>query len=132
MEPRRENLTGLRVLVADDEILVVMDLEAMLQELRCEIVGPVSTIEAAVAAIRHDRLDGALLDLNLHGETILPAAEELLRRAVPFLLVTGYAARNGDAPTLKNAPRLTKPFNLRSLSGAMTEVFVRRTAGSGI
>lgn len=131
MQQHLEDLASLRLLVAEDELLVLMEIEEMLRELRCEIVGPVSTVEAAVAAIRHHRLDGALLDLNLHGETILPAAEELLRRAVPFLLLTGYARRDGDAPALKDAPRLKKPFNLQSLTGAMVEVFAQRSAGNG-
>lgn len=128
MERRLENLAGLRILVAEDETLVLMEIEDMLQELGCEIVGPVSTVDAAVAAIGSDRLDGALLDLNLHGKTILPAAEELVRRAVPFLLVTGYSGRDGDVPALRDAPRLNKPFSLQGLGGAMQKVFIQRAA----
>lgn len=128
MERQRESLTGLRILVAEDEAFVLMDIEDMLRELQCEIVGPVSTVEAAVAAIRENPIDGALLDLNLHGQTILPAAEELVRRAVPFLLVTGYASRDGDGSVLRDAPRLKKPFSLDGLRAAMHEVFIQRAA----
>ena len=128
MERQRESLTGLRILVAEDETYVVMDIEDMLRHLQCEIVGPVSTVEAAVAAIRENPIDGALLDLNLHGQTILPAAEELVRRAVPFLLVTGYASRHGDVSALGDAPRLKKPFSLDDLRAAMHEVFIQRAA----
>lgn len=126
MERQRESLTGLRILVAEDETFVLMDIEDMLRDLQCEIVGTVSTVEAAVAAIRENRIDGALLDLNLHGQTILPAAEELVRRSVPFLLVTGYAGRHGDVPALRDAPRLKKPFSLDDLHTAMHEVFLQR------
>ncbi|MCT7378293.1 response regulator [Chelativorans salis] len=128
MERRRESLTGLRILVAEDETFVLMDIEDMLRDLQCEIVGTVATVEAAVEAIRENPVDGALLDLNLHGQTILPAAEELVRRAVPFLLVTGYASRNGDVPVLRDAPRLKKPFSLGGLRAAMHEVFIQRSA----
>lgn len=101
-----------------------MMIEDMLHELGCTIVGPVSTVATAVAAIQENELDGALLDMNLRGEHILPAAETLLARGVPFLLVTGYV--NADnAPTLHDAPRLTKPFNLQGLGAAMTEQFAR-------
>ena len=126
MERRRESPTGLRILVAEDETFVVMEIEDMLQDLQCEIVGSVSTVEAALAAIRENPIDGALLDLNLHGQTILPAAEELMRRSVPFLLVTGYASRNGDVPALRDAPRLKKPFSFDDLRAAMNEVFIQR------
>jgi two-component SAPR family response regulator len=126
MGPPLEKLHGLRILVAEDETLVLMELEDMLRELRCEIVGPVSTVAAAVAAIGESELDGALLDVNLHGERILPAVEKLMAKGVPFLLVTGYAGGTGDEPELKDAPRLTKPFSLQSLGAAMTEAFAPR------
>lgn len=118
-----EKLQGLRILVAEDETLVLIEIEDMLRELECEIVGPVSTVGAAVAAIRQHDIDGALLDMNLRGKHIAPAAEQLLAREVPFLLVTGYARRAGDEPALKDAPRLQKPFSLHSLGVAMSDAF---------
>jgi DNA-binding NarL/FixJ family response regulator len=121
-----EKLQGLRILVAEDETLVLMEIEDMLRELECEIVGPVSTVKAAVAAIRQNDLDGALLDMNLRGERVAPAAEELLARGVPFLLVTGYSTQAGDEPALKDAPRLHKPFTLHSLGAAMSDAFGSR------
>lgn len=126
MAPSFEKLHGLRILVAEDETLVLMEIEDLLRELECEIVGPVSTVGAAVAAIRQNDLDGALLDMNLHGERIAPAAEQLVARGVPFLLVTGYASRVGDEPALKDAPRLTKPISLHKLGAAMSDAFSRR------
>ena len=128
MAPSFEKLQGLRILVAEDETLVLMEIEDMLGEFGCEIVGPVSTVGAAVAAIRHNDLDGALLDMNLRGERIVPAAEELLARGVLFILCTGYAGAAGDEPALKDAPRLTKPFSLQSLGAAMAEAFTRRSS----
>jgi len=125
MAPSFEKLRGLRILVAEDETLVLMEIEDMLKELGCEIVGPVSTVGAALAAIRQNEFDGALLDMNLHGERILPAAEELLARGVRFILCTGYAKGNGDEASIKDAPRLTKPFSLQSLRAAMDAAFTR-------
>jgi CheY-like chemotaxis protein len=123
MKARPQSLHGLRILVVEDEALVLMELEDMLQDFGCEIVGPVSTVAAALTAIGENELDGALLDMNLRGEHILPVAEKLLARRVPFLLVTGYAVCSGNAPTLDDAPRLTKPFSLKSRRAAMTELF---------
>lgn len=125
MAPSLEKLHGLRILIAEDEALILMEIEDMLQELECEVIGTVSTVKAAVSAIRQNDLDGALLDMNLRGESIAPAAEELLAQGVPFLLVTGYARRAGDEPALKDAPRLHKPFSLYSLRAAMSDAFAR-------
>lgn len=123
MSPQK--LQGLRILVAEDETLILMEIEDMLREIGCEIVGPVATVEAALAAIGRNELDGALLDMSLHGERITPVAEELLARGVRFVLATGYAREAGDEAAIKDAPRLTKPFSLRRLSSAMEEAFGR-------
>lgn len=130
MRQHREPLAGLRILVVEDKAVVAMLVEEMLQELRCTIVGPFSTVEPAVAAIRRQPIDGALLDINLQGQTVLPAAEELQQRGIPFLLVTGYASQDGDPPALRRAPRLRKPFNLTGLSAAMAAVFTRPATGT--
>jgi len=124
MKARAEALQGLRILVVEDEALIVMEMEDMLTELGCQVVGPVSTVEKALALIGEAEVDGALLDMNLRGEHVLPAAEKLMARNVPFLLVTGYDIRSGNAPALNDAPRLSKPFSLQSLSAAMTDRFV--------
>jgi CheY-like chemotaxis protein len=125
MPAKREALTKLRILVAEDEILVAMLVEEMLQELGCEIVATVSSVAEATAAVRRESLDGALLDGNLNGENSSPVADELLGRAVPFLLVTGYGGRAEDPPSMKTAPRLKKPFDIDELANRMLEVFVQ-------
>lgn len=109
--------------MAEDEALILMDLQAMLGDLGCEVVGPVATVDAALAVTRQNELDGALLDINLHGERITPAAEELVARSVRFILCTGYGRNLDDEPAIRDAPRLTKPFTLYSLRAAMTSVF---------
>jgi DNA-binding response OmpR family regulator len=124
MDARSDALAGLRILVVEDEMLVAMLIEQMLQELRCDVIGPVSTVEDAIAAVRTQRLDGALLDMNLHGKSSSLAADELLDRAVPFLLVTGYVSSDRDLAVLKTAPRLKKPFDMDDLRDRMLEVFV--------
>jgi CheY-like chemotaxis protein len=125
MSPSRGKFQGLRILVAEDEALILMEIEGMLHDIGCEIVGPVATVDAALAAIRGNDLDGALLDMSLHGERITPAAEELVARGVRFILCTGYGREAGDEAVIREAPRLTKPFTLASLRAAMDEAFLR-------
>ena len=123
MDLRTEKLRGLRILVAEDEMLILMELEDMLEDLGCEVVGRASTVAAACAAIDTNALDGALLDINLRRESILPAAEMLRAQGVPFVLVTGYAGRLAETSILQDAPRLTKPFTQQALSAAMADAF---------
>lgn len=128
MAPTSKTLEGLRILVAEDEALILLEIEDMLHDIGCEIVGPVATVDAALAAIRRDDLDGALLDMSLHGTRITPAAEELVARGVRFILCTGYGREAGDEEAIRDAPRLTKPFTSGNLRAAMYEAFaVTRT-----
>ena len=126
MPAGRDALADLRILVVEDELLVAMLVEEMLQELGCKVVQTTSTVGESIAAVRQHHLDGALLDGNLSGENSSPVADELVGRAVPFLLVTGYGGRDGDSPALKMAPRLKKPFDIDELADRMVEVFGRR------
>lgn len=120
------SLAGTRVLLVEDEMLVAMMLEESLAELGCEIVGPVSRIDAAKVAIERDGFDCALLDINLRGQPVYPVAELLFERAVPFGFVTGY----GQGDVVKKfaaCPILQKPFTSRDLAVVMT----RLTGGGG-
>lgn len=125
MTDHKTSLTGLRILIVEDEVLIAMDIEDMLRDLECEPVGPASTIEAAIKVIRSDdKLDGVLLDMNLHGRPVLPIVEELIARGVPFILVTGYAWRDEDeGSALADTPRLNKPFSGAMLSKSLKTYF---------
>ena len=50
--PAGPDLAGLRIIVVEDELLVAMQIADALRELKCEIIGPVPTIDLAMAAIR--------------------------------------------------------------------------------
>ena len=128
MATGRDALAGLRILVVEDEFLVAMLVEEMLQDLHCEIVGPISTLEEALATVRQNHLDGALLDANLNGKNSSPVADELMGHEVPFVLVTGYGGHKADPPVLTRAPRVRKPINFDELADRMTEIFIRRPA----
>ena len=123
MEQRFETLTGLRILVVEDETMIAMMLEVMLEDFGCRVVGLAPSLEKALAAIRQPALDGVLLDMNMHGKSTDAVAKELLGRAVPFLLVTGYDDRETDPTAISTAPRLKKPFSQEELAQRMVEVF---------
>lgn len=123
MEATAETLKGLRIFVAEDEFLILLDIENMLNELECDIVGSAATVEAALEAIDQYAVDGALLDMNLQGKRITPVAEELAARGIPFILCSGYGREPRDEAVIRVAPRLTKPFNLNSLRSIMNQAF---------
>ena len=83
-------LTGRRVMLVEDEVLVAMLVETALEEENCTIVGPYGDVGAALQAARSEVFDLAVFDVNLAGELVYPVAEALAERSVPFLLLSGY------------------------------------------
>ncbi|MDF2639444.1 MAG: response regulator [Novosphingobium lindaniclasticum] len=107
---------GLRVLVAEDEILVAMLLEEMLEDLGCQVVGPHATLASALEAARGDHFDVAVIDMNLAGERADPILAELGESAVPFAIASG-----GGNWELPHPPAflLNKPYTFAQLEKAL-------------
>lgn len=91
-----QTLVGNRLLLAEDEALVALDIKDMLIELGFEVVGPYCKVREALAAVTNHHVDAAILDVNLGGELIYPVAERLMAKGVPFMFMTGYGAEAID------------------------------------
>jgi len=116
-------LHGVRVLVADDNLLISELIGQMLHDLECTVIGPVNGLDETLQAIQTNDFDGALLDVQLGETNVFPAANELAKRGIPFLLMTGRADLNDEPALLAEAPLLTKPFDLRQLEDMATRTF---------
>jgi len=111
-------LADCRILVVEDEMLIAMDVERMLLEQGCTVVGPTSTVARALKAIDAGAIDAAVLDVNLGREKIYPVAELLAERATPFVLVTGHS-RESLPETLSDRPVISKPYQREELIRAL-------------
>jgi CheY-like chemotaxis protein len=115
-------LAGLRVLVVEDEGSVALLIESMLEELGCEVVASVATLAEAVSAARAGTFDFAVLDVNLNGELVFPAAEILKDRGLPFIFSTGYG-RPGMADAFSQWQVLKKPFTIEEFEKKVHSIF---------
>jgi DNA-binding response OmpR family regulator len=114
-----------RVLVVEDEYLIADDIAMTLEDLGYDVVGPVATIDSALAVVRSEPLDAALLDANLDGVSSAAFAAELNAHTVPFVVVTGYGGLTLDSAILDDAPRVMKPLDASQLAGALAETLAR-------
>lgn len=117
------SLSGLRLLVVEDEYMVATHIEMLLEECGCDVVGPVGTVEKALELVRAGHLDGALLDANLNGTSSAPIADALDAGSVPFVVVTGYGWLDLATDALSAAPRLGKPFNNAEFERTLVAAF---------
>ncbi|MDZ4371614.1 MAG: response regulator [Phenylobacterium sp.] len=110
----RDVLEDARILVVEDEFLVAALLEDTLRGFGCEVVGPASTVEAALELLQTEAIDAAVLDVNISGVAVFPVADALAARALPFVFATAYGAA-GVATRHRERGLLDKPYQARSL-----------------
>ncbi|HWL81391.1 MAG TPA: HWE histidine kinase domain-containing protein [Roseomonas sp.] len=117
-----------RVLLAEDEPLVAMELETQLQALGFTVVGPAATLQEALRLASEEvLLDAAVLDVNLRGQAVFPVADLLVRRGVPVVFATGYGALPGGWATGGGQGRtalLRKPLTRGALAAALRNLTV--------
>jgi len=123
-------LEGLRVLVVEDNLLLAEVTKLLLEESGCRVVGPAGWLQRGLELAKHEPLDGALLDINLHGEMSFPIAEVLSARGVPFVFVTGYEDRSIVPLAYRSAPRLDKPVADERLMEVMVAAFTTKRSDS--
>jgi DNA-binding response OmpR family regulator len=102
-------LRGLRLLLVEDEALIAMELEELTSRLGAEVTGPFWQVRDALRALRQEDVSGAILDIQLDGETSLAIADILLERGAPLLFVSGGALASIPQKYAK-LPLLAKPF----------------------
>lgn len=113
-----------KILVVEDEYLIATDICDALTRLGSEPVGPAGNIAQAVELLHSDnKLDGAIVDINLSGEMAFVVADELMEANIPFIFATGYDI-GVIPPKYRSVPLMDKPIGpvelgrfLSSLSG---------------
>lgn len=116
------DLSGRKILVVEDEWLIAQHLSMCLEDMGCDVVGPVSGVEDAIEKIADEEIDCALLDANLNGTTSAPIVDALMAATVPFIIVTGYGGLELPTAAMDSAPRLNKPFAEHELRAALLAV----------
>ncbi|KAB0680952.1 response regulator [Aureimonas leprariae] len=108
-------LTGLKVFAVEDESLVAMQLEDMLYDFGCEVVGVAMRFNRALEmAAALPQIDFAVLDVNIGGDKVYPVAERLRARGVPIVFATGYGRTGVDAEW-HGCQIVQKPYTAKEL-----------------
>lgn len=112
-----------RVVVAEDEALIRLDLVEMLEEHGYSVVAAVSDGEAALDAVREHRPDLAVFDVKMPTKDGISAAEEIGREGLaPVVLLTAFSDRHlveraSDAGVMGY---VVKPFTWNDLGPTLT------------
>jgi CheY-like chemotaxis protein len=126
------SLSGCRVLVVEDEVMVSCAMEDMLAGLGCEVVGPAARVNQGLELVAAGRIDAAVLDVNLNGQKSYPIADALIAIGVPFVFSTGYN-KDSMPEEYRDFPMLQKPYNRlklgKTLEKLLTPIALEMTPG---
>ncbi|HWK94638.1 MAG TPA: hypothetical protein VNR39_04355 [Pseudolabrys sp.] len=109
--------------MAEDESIIALGLEETLTNFGCEVLGPVARPSDVLKIVERERVDGALLDVNLRGEQIFSVLPAILERGIPVIITSGYGDLTLYPEEFRSLPRVTKPFDFTRLERLCVAVF---------
>ena len=111
---------SMRVLVAEDEALIRLDLVEMLTEAGYEIVAQASNGAEAIELVEMHKPDLAIMDINMPIMDGLTAAEKIVN-STPVLMLTAFSQRDlvMKASEIGVMGYVVKPFTINDLIPAM-------------
>jgi len=127
-------LRGTRVMIVEDDVLLLMDLEVTLREAGVEIARGCRNVAEALAAVRNGDVAVAILDVRVGRETTAPVARQLTSRGTPFIFYTGQVENDPQLAEWAGHTVVSKPARASVIVGALAEILRGRllTAPAGM
>lgn len=114
----------MRILVVEDNMAVASMITSAFEEGGYTIAGHGRSVDQSLKLVAECNFDVAILDVDLMGLNSGPVAEELKKRGLPFLVITGAAHLR--LPAHFEAPILLKPFRIDDLLKAVSAMKTRQ------
>ena len=113
---------GCNILVMEDDYIVALDLCAHLESLGITVIGPAGKIKAGLDLAQNTQaVHGALLDVNLAGQTVFEVADVLIERSIPIPFITAYDTSMLPAK-YRHIPRIDKPMDPAEVARAVANM----------
>lgn len=109
------------VLVAEDEMIIGVDLCDTVKEAGFDVAGPYDTAQSAFDAIELRRPDLAILDINLDDGEVYPLAEQLMAANIPVIFHSGRVNPREVSDRYPHARALAKPCPPNQIIATMHE-----------
>jgi two-component system, response regulator PdtaR len=126
--PAAESPSLARVVIAEDEAIIRLDLKEILSSAGYDVVGESGRGDEAVQLVAEHQPDLVILDIKMPGLDGIQAAREITaRHRVAVVLLTAFSQRDliEEARDAGVAAYLVKPFQAKELLPAVADVLSR-------
>jgi DNA-binding response OmpR family regulator len=118
-----------RILVVEDENFLAMELTWIVEDAGYSVVGPERSVAETSKMLAWNKVDLALLDINIGGEMVFPVSKMLDMLGVPFVFITSNSTL--VPAEYRHRPLMTKPFRPQALLALIQRVLVERADALG-
>lgn len=122
---KKQLLSGARILLVEDNLLIAMEVEKTLEEYGAEVVICIGSAEA-ISAMDSGHFDFLLTDYALGGASILPMLHLAAGRNIPLAILTGYPAHH-LAEGAHGLKIFEKPFREADIVEHIASILSRNT-----
>ena len=126
----RRGRTQKRILIVEDEPVLAFEYARIMREAGMSVVGPTSSMLAALERIGDGGIDGAVLDVSLQGVLVIPVAAALAAHKIPFFFLSGLP-RASVCP-YQHIHFVVKPVTAARLLAAARLVFYPSEGSKGV
>lgn len=109
-----------RIMIVEDEALMGSALKRLFEtEFGCDVVGPITTLKAALRTARDAPLSFAILDVTVTDGDVFPVADVLKSRGIPFIFHTGHGASEAHQAPYQGLGLYAQPSGAGGMATAM-------------
>jgi light-regulated signal transduction histidine kinase (bacteriophytochrome)/CheY-like chemotaxis protein len=110
------------VLLVEDSLIIALDAEDILNRFGAA-VSTASTPEAAHNILDQERVDFAILDINLGDQTSFGVADRLAELGIPFFFASGYGEQASLPMDHRSMSVVQKPYTTHNIAKAIDDLF---------
>lgn len=120
-------LSGVHVLIVEDEPVVALDLAAAVEDAGGIAVGPATSLKRALELCATAHVEAAILDVDLLDGNTSQVLELLEPRGIPAIIHTGVALPREMAERFPDVPVFAKPSASATLARELHRLLQRRS-----
>jgi DNA-binding response OmpR family regulator len=107
-----------RILIVEDEYLLALQIADEIEDNGGVVLGRVVTLEKGLSALREERPDACIVNINLGPDKVYELADRLMEQDIPFIFAS--SERRADIPDrFAGVPLHSKPLKMIEAAAAL-------------